>query len=37
MTANPASERGQEKLKMDGFNHPGSVSDDLEVVAWQRV
>ena len=32
-TANPASERSQEKLQMDGFNHAASVSEVQQVIA----
>jgi hypothetical protein len=37
LTANPAGERSQVELKMDGFNHAASVSDVRQVVAQQRV
>jgi len=33
VTANPASERSQEELQMDGFNHAASVSNVRQVVA----
>ena len=36
MTANLASERGQEKLQMDGASHAASVSDGPQVVALQH-
>ena len=37
MTGNPAGERSQEEMKMDGFNHAASVSDVRQVVAPQPV
>jgi hypothetical protein len=27
--SNPASERGQEELEMDGFNHLGSITEGV--------
>lgn len=36
LTADPAGERGQEELQVDGVNHAVSVSDPQQVVALQH-
>ena len=36
LAADPAGEGSQEEMKMDGFNHPASVSDDPQGVVSQR-
>jgi hypothetical protein len=36
LAADPAGERSQEELKMDGFSHAASISDHRQVVPLQR-
>jgi hypothetical protein len=36
VTSTPAGELDQEELKMDGFNHPKSVSDVRQVLTFKH-